>query len=178
MKQYAANVIAENMYSQVDSEGHNQVLLDSIMDYTRSPAAVRKSDMYVYTKSGQRRLRQTTVGWKLLVRYKDGSENWVPLKVMKEHFPVQVAEFAVAREIEDEPTFAYWVPYTLRKRDRVIAAAIARMKKSTHKYGIEVPTSVEDAKRIDTMNGYTLWADALDLKMSNVAVAFEILTHK
>ena len=38
---------------------------------------------------------------------------------MMEHFPVQVAEFAVAWELEDVPAFTYWVPYALRKCDRV-----------------------------------------------------------
>ena len=63
-------------------------------------------------------------GLKLLVHYDGGSENKV-LKVLMEHFPVQVAKFAVAWEIEDEPAFAYWVPCTLRKCDRVITTTAA-----------------------------------------------------
>jgi len=49
------------------------------------------------------------------------------------------------------------------------------MKKKTHKYGIEIPTSVEDAKRIDNINGNTLWMDALRKEMYNIGVAFEVL---
>ena len=33
IKEYSANIIAENMYSQVDSNGHHHTLLDSIVDY-------------------------------------------------------------------------------------------------------------------------------------------------
>jgi hypothetical protein len=47
----------------------------------------------------------------------DDSESWIALKDMKESHPVEVAEFAKARSIADEPNFLWWVPYTLRKRD-------------------------------------------------------------
>ena len=33
--EYAANVIAENIYSQVDDEGHYQLLLDEIVDHKK-----------------------------------------------------------------------------------------------------------------------------------------------
>jgi hypothetical protein len=32
------------------------------------------ADKYVVTPSGQKRMRQSTAGWKLLVRFKNGSE--------------------------------------------------------------------------------------------------------
>ena len=44
---------------------------------------------------------------KLLVHWKDGSETWVPLKDMKESHPIEVAEFAKARGVADEPAIAY-----------------------------------------------------------------------
>ena len=69
------------------------------------------------TKSGQRRLQKSTAGWKLLVAWKDGSEQWIPLSVMKGSNPIEVAEFAVAKNIDDEAAFCWWVPYTLCKRD-------------------------------------------------------------
>jgi hypothetical protein len=49
------------------------------------------------------------------------------------------------------------------------------VRKTTHKYGIEVPTSVEHAYRIDTANGNTFWRDAIKLEMVNVGIAFEVL---
>ena len=50
------------------------------------------------------------MGWKLLVKWSDGSETWVPLKDMKESHPLEVADFAKARGIADEPAFSWWVP--------------------------------------------------------------------
>jgi hypothetical protein len=49
------------------------------------------------------------------------------------------------------------------------------VKKKTHKYGIENPTSLVRAKELDRINGNTLWIDALKLEMHNVGVAFEFL---
>ena len=47
--------------------------------------------------------------------------------------------------------------------------------KTTHKYGIEIPTSVDHAMEFDRKNGNTMWKDALALEMFNVGVVFEIL---
>ena len=101
-------------------------------------------------------MRKTTVGWKLLVIQKDGTKKQIPLRDIKESNPVETAEFAVARGLQDEPTFSCWVPYTLRKRDQIIAAVNSRVRKLTHKYGVEMPTSIEHANERDTKNGNTL----------------------
>jgi hypothetical protein len=105
----------------------------------------------------------------------DKSEQWIPLKDLKESNPVDVAEFAVARGISDEPAFDWWVPYTLRKKDNIIAAVKSRMKVNTHKYGIEVPRNLAHAKVLDERNNNTLWMDAWKKEMSNVSIAFEFL---
>ena len=77
--------------------------------------------MYVTTKDNRKILFQNNVGWKLLVKFRYGSEQWVTLKIFKETNQIEVSEFSTAREIADELTFLWWVPYTLRKRYRIIA---------------------------------------------------------
>ena len=57
----------------------------------------------------------------------------------------------------------------------IIAKVKARIRKTTHKYGIELPTSVEHAYKIDRENGNTFWRDALSKEMTNVGIAFEVL---
>ena len=52
-----------------------------------------------YTEIGQLR------GWRLLSEWKDGSDDWVPLKDIKQSNPVELAEYAMANEISDEPEF-------------------------------------------------------------------------
>ena len=43
----------------------------------------------------------------------------------------------------------------------------------THKYGIRVPRSIEEAKQIDEENGDTRWMDSVRLEMKNSRVAFQ-----
>ena len=74
IKEYAANVIADNMYAQVDPDGHAHGILESIIDFKKDDKALSKDDLYVTTKSGRRRIRQTTSGWNFLIQFKDGSE--------------------------------------------------------------------------------------------------------
>ena len=50
-----------------------------------------------------------------------------------------------------------------------------RVKKKTHKFGVQIPTSVEEAKELDRQNGNNLWMEALSKEMYNVGVAFKIL---
>ena len=88
---------------------------------------------------------------------------------------METAEFAKSRGIDNESTFAWWVPHTLRKRNAIISAMKTRLQKTTHKYSIEIPTSVDHAMEVDRKNGNTMWRDALALEMFNVGVAFEIL---
>jgi hypothetical protein len=111
----------------------------------------------------------------VLVKWADKSESWIPLKNMKESHLVETAEFAKARGIADEAAFAWWVPYTLRKRDVILSKLKARIHKTTHKYGIEVPTSQRHASATDESNGNTLWKDALAKEMTEVGVAFKVL---
>ena len=106
VREYSANVIAENMYSQVHANGHSLTLLDSIIDFTKDKRAIERDDMYIHTKSGQRRIHKTTIDWKLLVLWKDGNQQWIPLKLLKESHPVEVTEFATARNIDNEPASA------------------------------------------------------------------------
>ncbi len=51
----------------------------------------------------------------------------------------------------------------------------SRVQKTSHKYRIEVFTSVRNAIDINRKNGSTLWQDALAKEMGNVCVAFEVL---
>ena len=174
LRDYGANVIAENIYSQVDEHGYRQQTLDCIMEHSKDNKAVSKSDKYVTTKSGSRRLRKSTVGWKLLVRWKDSSEQWIPLKRLKEHYPVQTAEYAKSNSIDDEPAFQWWVPYTLRKRDRIIASVKARIKTTSIKFGIVVPRSLKHARELDIENNNTFWEDAVTLEMGTILPALDL----
>lgn len=177
IKKYAANIIAENVLVNCDSEGFYSSQMSCIVDHKCDGSAVPMEQKYIKSKNGQMKLRQTTVGWSFNIKWKDGTSDWVPLKILKESNPVDIAEYAVARGIDDEPAFAWWIPYTLRKRDVIVSAINTRVRRKTHKYGIEVPSSLKDAIRLDTLAGDSKWSDAHKMEMTNVGIAFEILPN-
>ena len=115
--------------------------MSGIVDHKSNEKSVAKSDQYVFIR-GRQFPRKNTVGWKLCVEWRDGSTSWGIFSDMKEAYPVLVAEYATTQEIIDEPTFAWWCPYVLRKRDRIIVGVKARVLKKHFKYGFEVPETV------------------------------------
>ena len=123
----SANYIAENVFAQVDQDGNRQVLLDEIIDYHTTGKEVKQQDAFITTRTGTKRRRETRIGWELLVQWKDGSTNWVSLKDLKESFLVQVVEYSGGARISMEPAFAWWVPYTLKKRNRIAAKVKSKL---------------------------------------------------
>ena len=93
VSQYAANIIAENIYSQIDEDGYRYQLLECILDHQKDGRAVPKSEGYVVSKNGNKARKQTTKGWYFKVKWRDGTDTWVALKDLKESNPLQVAEY-------------------------------------------------------------------------------------
>ena len=70
------------------------------------------------------------------------------------------------------------VKHVLKKGDRIIASIRkqqTRYLKRSHKFGIELSKTVEEALALDAKNGNSLWADTISKEMENVRVAFEVL---
>ena len=51
-----ANLIAENLYSQVDAKGHTFSVIKEIIDHCKDGYALSKDNGYLVTKSGQWKL--------------------------------------------------------------------------------------------------------------------------
>ena len=64
------------------------------------------------------------------MEWKDGTTSWERLADLKESKPIEVAEFAVAQGLHDEPAFFWWVPYTLK----CCACNLAAVNKHYHKH--------------------------------------------
>ena len=50
-----------------------------------------------------------------------------------------------------------------------------RYLKKTHKFGVEVPTTLTESLELDKKNGDTHWAGGISSEMNNVRVAFYVL---
>jgi hypothetical protein len=128
-EEYAANIISENLYAQVDNEGFYHLVLNEILDHRKLPNAIPIDDGWITSANWNCIKRKTMKGWDICVSWKDGSTSWEPLCNLKESNPIELAEYAIANKIAQELAFAWWVPYTLKKRDRIILAIKSRYAK-------------------------------------------------
>ena len=169
------NVITECMYTQCDVEGNQFHLMEAIVGHKMTDDAVQKEDMYFMLR-GRQHKKHTTKGWMLCVQLKDKSMSWEKLCDMKESYPIEVAEYATALGIQDEPAFAWWDKAVLQKRQWIITAVNRHYHKMTHKFGIRVPKTVKEALDLDKENGIIFWWDAIMKEMKSVCIAFCILS--
>ena len=169
-----ANTIAENLFSQVDEEGNRHVLFDAVIDHRVDGSELQQDDAFIISANGGRRRKPTTKGWEILLQWKDGSTSWEALKDVKEAYPVQLAEYALQRQISKASAFAWWTPYVLKKRNAIISKVKSKYWKRTHKFGIFIPKDVNSAKAEDARNDNTLWWDGICKEMKNVRVAFKL----
>ena len=157
-----ANVLAENILSQVDEDGHKQLLFEEIIDHRCNNDTIEKSNSKVTNPiNGATYNMRTTKGWDLCVQWKGGHTSWVALKDMKNGFPVQVARYAIKHSIDKEPAFHWWVPYVVRKTKQIISKLKSKYWQRTHKYGIKIPKTADEAYAIDRENNNTYWTQAI-----------------
>ena len=121
-------MIASNIFEESDADGHTDTLLYKIVDHKSLGEAVKMADKYIVSRNGTKRICQTTVRWKFLVKWTNGGRQCIPLKILKESNPVQVAEYVVAQNIADKPAFAWWTHYVLRKCDVIVLKFNARVR--------------------------------------------------
>ena len=101
-------------------------------------------------------------GWDLLVEWENGSTSWMKIKDLKEYTPIEVVEYSVSNRIVEEPAFKWWGPHTICKRNRIISKFKSRYWQTTHKFGIRLPTTNEEALQIDKITGTDFWRKAIN----------------
>ena len=85
--------------------------------------------------------KMTTRRWELSLDWKDGATDWVTSNDLKVSYPVELAICATNRKIQDEPIFAWWVPFVLKKRRQIMQKIKSNNWSRTNKYGIRPLTS-------------------------------------
>ena len=102
-----ANVIADNIWAQVNPDEQRYVIFESIIDHDIDTSIeVTKENMYCFV-NGQRTMQKQQQVSSFLCLLKDGNEQWFPLEDLKESNPVECAEYAKARKI-NAPAFRWW----------------------------------------------------------------------
>ena len=172
---FSTNEIMENLYAQTDEYGNMGKILRGISNHRVSPDAVKKEHGWVTINNGPRKRRVTTKGWDILVDWVDGTQSWIPMSKIKQSNPLELAEYAISRDIHEEPAFAWWVGWTLKKRKHFIKKMKSVIQLNNMKYGVRVPRTTKEAYELDRINKNTLWEDAIKKELNKVLVAFRLL---
>jgi hypothetical protein len=91
IESYAANLVAENLYFQCDDEGNMFLVLQEISNHRSGDDVTQIDNGFVFSNNGNHAPKRTTRGWDLLVEWKDGASDWVPLRDLKDSNPVELA---------------------------------------------------------------------------------------
>jgi hypothetical protein len=173
IENYFTNVVTENMLLQADDEGKQYQLLDKIIDHPSDGMAWTIENGYMVGPNGNHVPKKFSRGRSLLVNWKDGLSDWVNSKDVKDLYPVQVAEYAVTNRIGEEPFYKWWIhDNVLQKRNwGIVFKIMSRCWKTTPKFGIKDPKTVQEALAINEETGTDFWRRAMAKEMDNVKVA-------
>ena len=111
----------------------------------------------------------------MLVGCVNKTTTWMDLKDIKEAVPIKLAEFAVANRIDDEPVFAWWVPYTPRKRNMIISKVKKKYWKTTSKHGVQLPKNAAQALKLDEESGNDFWEKTINKETKRANIAYVVV---
>jgi hypothetical protein len=169
IQDYAANVVAEVLFTQVDQDGNRHLLLKEIIGHEKDASAP------TFEALQETRRLFTTKRWSLHCLWADGSTSWEAFCNLKESNPIEVAQYAEQQSLLTKPAFAWWAKHVLKRSRRIIQKAKTRYWQWTHKFGVRLPKSVAEALQLDKENGNQLWYEAIQKELRNVMVAFKFL---
>jgi hypothetical protein len=87
-----------------------------------------------------------------------------------------LAQYAESHSLSEEPAFIWWAKDALKRSRQIIRRVKSKYWQRSHKYGIRLPKSVQEALQLDQENGNTLWHNAIQKELKNVQVAFKFLS--
>ena len=169
-----SNVIAENIYESAQGEHTSNELFRDIIDHRTTDAILKGDDAYNILPNGTKQIKPTTQGWQFCIQWSDGATDWVEMRDVKDSYPTQLAAYASRNKLSREPAFAWRIRQIQRQQRRNISKVKSKYWSRTHKFGIEIPKSVEEAILIDKRNGNRLWQDAIEKEMENIFPAFTL----
>ena len=107
--------------------------------------------------------------------WKDGTAYWLLLEDLKKANHMEVSEYTNSRSIDEEVSLQWWIPCVLKKIEAAISQLTSKIRRTAHKYGVEVLASLKREAEIDIRNKNTFWRDAIAKEMRITGVAFDML---
>ena len=151
------NQIHKNMLSQIDFQGNNFLLIKEINDHRKNEYEINSDSGFLMSKSGNIHAKKTARVCNLQVECNGGYSKWATLVYLKHYNPTEIAEYAVSKQLQEEPEFKWWVNYVLCRRYWTISKVKAKYWQKSHNLGIRIPKTVKEALDIHKATGTNFW---------------------
>ena len=93
---------------------------------------------------------------------------------MKNGFILETARYAINNRIDKEPAFIWWVPNAMKKARHIVSKVKSKYWERTHKYGIRIPKTVQEAYAIDAENGDSYWTEVIREEVAKIKGAVRV----
>ena len=87
---FMENIIARNIFSQVDTEGHDKTVIKEVVNHRVNGKVVTKGNGFIVTRIGTCRPKVNTAGWEFIIVFNDRFTDWIPLKDLKNRIRLKV----------------------------------------------------------------------------------------
>ena len=114
--------------------------MSEIVEQNRDGSAFTKE--YGFIENQSNIPNKKTKGWEVPIEWKDDTKTQVDIKYIKEERLIELVDYAVTNQISDETAFDWWVPYTLKKSNRIISTVKTKYWRTTYKYGARLPKNI------------------------------------
>ena len=94
----------------------------------------------------------------------------MPSVDLKHSNPVDLSEYTVANQFQEDPAFKWWVKDLLRQRDRIISKVKTIYWRKTHKFGIIIPKAAKEDLDTDKATGTNFLDLNINEDMANARI--------
>ena len=170
----SANQVDKYILTLNDAESNKFIKLRDILDHGSNYKSIWKEYGFVHSPNTSLEESNITKGWYLQVEWVDWTNKSEIIANLKESYPMQVAEHSKSDDLINDSSFSRWCPTYFWKLRRVISKVKSHFWKRTHKYGILVTKSVEEAVWIDNEKNNTLCWYSMDKEITNKIIVFDV----
>lgn len=115
IQEYTSNILASNLWNQLDDDGYNYNVLYEIIGHEKNKDAITIDNRFYKTKTGVRRRVIAANEWvfRCVGTYEIPQTN-----------PIEAGEFVIYNKLDHELAFARWFKSTLKRRGIIVSKKV------------------------------------------------------
>jgi hypothetical protein len=106
---------------------------------------------------------------RLAVQCFSGDKCWIPIEAARSDNPLPVIEYAKKQGLGKHPKWRGTMEFDIDILQNLRRAFISKYENTPkYKFGVQIPTSISHALRLDRLNGNHLWQEAIQTEMDQM----------